>query len=234
MLFLVSHANETEDQSYTIKHIYLHASSLLHAHVYVTLFGYKISPEFYDSLEDENDFVDPTENDINHYLNYTIEYFEQINKECSYGEHYWHSIKQIQNLNNQYPLIIGDQEKAKSLFKLIIQTNNPCSKHSEDNITHYDIEQNTDIYQFQAENLQDIIQYIFTHVQDYKGLKEFSEQMNHTYEQLANMDWQTMSTLCQENLQECNQSSEDCQKRPRIKISCEKISQPISVFHSEI
>lgn len=233
MLFLVSHANENDDQSYTIKHVFLHASSLLRAQVYVHLYGYIISPEFYEPEENE-DTVDPTEDDVNRYLNNTIEYFEELNKECSQGEHYWHSIKEIKNLNNQYPLQIGDNEQGKSLFKLTVQINYPCSKHFQDNITYYDIEQNTDIYQFQAENIENVIEHIFTHLQDYKGLTEFCEQINQTSEQLAKIDWQNILTLCQANLQQCNQSLENCQKQRKININCEKISQLIPVFHSKI
>jgi hypothetical protein len=231
MLFLVSHANETDYKSYIIKHIYLHASSLLHAHVYITLFGYKISPEFYD---EEEDIVGPTEDDINRYLNYKVEYFEELNKNCSVGEHYWHSIKEIQNLNNQYPLKLDNNEQSKFLFKLTIQTNYLCSKHLTDNVTYYDIEQNTNIYQFQAANLQNVIQYIFTHVQDYNGLIEFCEEINQTPEQLANTDWQIITTLCKTNLEQCNQTLENCQKQRKINLNCEEISQPIPIFHSEI
>jgi hypothetical protein len=233
MLFLVSHANETDDQSYIIKHVYLHAKSLLHAHVYVTLFGYKISPEFYQS--EEEDFVSPTEDDFNRYLNHTIEYFEESNRSCSVGEHYWHSIKEISNLNNQYPLQLNQNEQqSKFLFKLTIQTNYSCSKHLIENLTYYDIEQNTNIYQFQAESINNVIQYIFTHVQDYQGLIEFCQQIGQTPEKLANIDWQTIALLCKTNLEQCTHSLENCQKQHKINLNCEEISQSIPVFHSEI
>jgi hypothetical protein len=234
MLFLVSQANETDDQSYTIKHVYLHASSLLHAHIYVSLFGYKISPEYYESEGEEEDNVFPTKDDVNRYLNYKVEYFEQSNKDCSQGEHYWHSIKEIQNLENQYPLQLDNNEQSKFLFKLTIQTNYPCSKHLTDNITYYDIEQNTNIYQFQAINIQNVIQHIFTHVQDYQGLMEFCKEVNQTPEELAKTDWQTIAALCKTNLEQCNQSLKNCQKQYKINLKCEEISQPIPIFHSEI
>jgi hypothetical protein len=232
VLFLVSHANETDDQSYIIKHVYLHAESLLHAHVYVTLFGYKISPEFYES--EEEDFVSPTRDDFNRYLNHTIEYFEESNRNCSVGEHYWHSIKEISNLNYQYPLQLDQNEQSKLLFKLTIRTNYPCSKHFIDNQTYYDIEQNTNIYQFQTDNINNVIQYIFTHVQDYQGLIEFCQGIGQTPEELAHTDWQTIAILCKTNLEQCTHSFENCQKQRKINLICEEISQSIPVFHSDI
>jgi hypothetical protein len=236
MLFLVSHANETDSESYTIKHVYLHAASLLHAHVYVTLFGSKISPEYYDPEDEEQEnFVGPTRNDVDRYLNHTIEYFEETNKSCSYGEHYWHSIKQIDNLDLQYPLKLDHDEQSKSIFKLAIQTNSACSKHLSDDIFYYyNIEQNTNIYQFQAMNVKQVIQYIFTHVQDYNGLIQFCEQINQTPEQLADTDWETIVALCKTNIEQCNHSPEDCRNGGKINLICEEISQPIPVFHSDI
>jgi hypothetical protein len=73
---------------YIIKHIYLPAPSLLRPHVYVSLFSYKISPEFYNDHEEEEEDEAKDGTAVNHYLNHTVEYFEQENRDCSCGEQY--------------------------------------------------------------------------------------------------------------------------------------------------
>jgi hypothetical protein len=140
-------------------------------------------------------------------------------------------------MNLQYPLQLDHNDQAKSIFKLNIETTYHCRKHLPDDeiiYYYYDIEQNTDIYQFQAMNLQSVIQYIFTHVQDYNGLSEFCEQINRTPEQLANTDWETIIELCKTSLEQCNHSLEHCRNQRKIKLNCEEISQSIPVFHSDI
>jgi hypothetical protein len=77
---------------YTIKHYFLRALTLHQAHVYVTLYGHKMATDFYENGDDMDGIA---------YAPYVIgkeqhrKVEEQMNEDCSYGEHYWHSIKEI-------------------------------------------------------------------------------------------------------------------------------------------
>lgn len=156
MILQLSHANENEDGvGYTVKHVLIRASSLLRAHIFVTRFGYCISPEYYD---DTDEFEEPPQQYIDDMLqNYTLERFEGTNEECSQGEHFWHALKIAPNKGAMIQL------NGQLLFKVTIRFHTPCLHQYSIDLSGYNLyknESNSDIYQFQAEDSMHILHYL--------------------------------------------------------------------------
>ena len=169
LLFQLAHANwefSSDRGEYAIKHYFLRALSLHHAHVYVTLHGYRITPEFYEDGNDqeEDTFAHP---DYGRQAaeQHSVEDYERMNEECSPCEHYWHSIKQVNNYDGQ---MISVDNDGNELFKLSIRfqcLSADPSPHGYANL--HQIEQNKNIYQFKAVHEDSLLQYVLQHVEQF-------------------------------------------------------------------
>ncbi|CAF4042950.1 unnamed protein product [Rotaria sordida] len=243
-LFQLAHANRhPEDRlDYIVKHYFLRASTLHQAHVYVTLYGYRISPEFYEDDDEEvNDIVHPPYV-IEHEQNRKVEEYEQMNEECSYGEHYWHSIKEIDT--NRYDGEIIEVNAGSQLFKLSIQFKYPCVhlqqqeqlRTENDPYSYkynmYQYEQNKYIYQLRATNKDDILQYLLQHL----------EQFNLTLEILliqfnrSSLDdiktWNELTLLCEQAVK-CIINNQSEIQHEKIIFSLDTITEQIITHNCE-
>ncbi|UJR19667.1 hypothetical protein I4U23_022802 [Adineta vaga] len=127
-LFQLAHANEVPDGNmceYEIKHYFLRARDLHHAHVYVTLYGHQITPGFYeDTIEDMpetyHEYAKKAADERN------LEMYETMNEECSKGEHFWHSIKKAdqEKYDGQLPVNGEKITKWKDIQELFEKETN--------------------------------------------------------------------------------------------------------------
>ncbi|CAF2915777.1 unnamed protein product [Rotaria sp. Silwood2] len=220
MLFQLAHANENGDGvGYTIKHVFVKASSLHHAHLFVTLFGYRISPEYYD--DDEDSYESSEEQIQNTLQKYSLEVLERINDECSQGEHYWHAIKPIEH--NGMPLELG----GTKIFKVIIQFKLPCIQHYDKDpqaYSLYKVELNIDIYQFKANDSTNGLEYIRQNSDTFNLTDFFRELPNE-------LNWQIIKEISEKKM-ECTSSSH--LHGEFICMKCEELQSPIPIFDSNM
>ena len=220
MLFQLSHANEKDDGvGYTIKHVFIQASSLIDAHIFVTRFGYRITPEYYD---DADELYEPDSQQVENIpCNYSLEQFERMNEECSQGEHFWHALKLA--ANNGISIQLG----GETVFKVTIQFNVPCLQHYENepaNFSMYKIEMNSDIYQFQAHNSIDILQYIRQNSNRFHLVNFFQEFP-------IDFDWQAIEQILEER---CKCINTNHLHGSFIRINCEQLQAPLAVIDSQM
>lgn len=220
MLYQLSHANENDDGvGYIIKHAFVRASSLFHAHVFVTLFGYRISPEYY---EDNEEPYEPDEQHVQNTLRaYSLEQFEKMNEECSYGEHFWHSLKTI--ARQDFAVYLGGMK----MFKVTIQFKMPCKHQCEADprtFTLYRMEMNTDIYQFTAPYPNSVLQHVRQNSDSFCLTDFFRELPNE-------LDWQTIEQITEERMQCANPSH---LHDVFICMKCEELQSPLPVIDSNL
>jgi hypothetical protein len=67
-------------------------------------YGYRIAPNFYANGDVHEEVVHPSYV-IEEMEQKTLEQYEQMNESCAYGEHYWHSIKEIDTKNMTVTLL---------------------------------------------------------------------------------------------------------------------------------
>ncbi|CAF0793650.1 unnamed protein product [Rotaria sordida] len=245
-LFQLAHANRHPENrfDYIIKHYFLRAPTLRQAHVYVTLYGYRISSEFYEDGDEVDNVVHPSYV-IEHEQNRKVEEYEQMNEECSYGEHYWHSIKEIDT--NKYDGGIIEVSAGSQLFKLSIQFKYPCIhlqqqeqlRTENDPYSYpykynmYQYEQNKYIYQLRATNKDDVLQYLWQHL----------EQFNLTLEILLNQfnrsslddikTWDELTLLCEQTVK-CIIDNESEIQHEKIIFSLDTITEQIITHNCEM
>ncbi len=236
LLFQLAHANRHPENrfDYIIKHYFLHALSLHQAHVYVTLYGYRITPDFYGNGDEEVEEVVHPSYFIEQMEQQKLEQYEQLNESCSCGEHYWHSIKEIDT--NKYDGRIIEVNDGSQLFKLSIQFKYPCihlqQQADEFKYNMYQFEQNTFIYQLRGTNKDDIFQYLLQHL----------EQFNLTTEMLVNQfdksslddlkTWDEFSLLCEESIK-CKGDSER-EQHEKIIVKLHVMTEPITTYNCEM
>lgn len=220
MIFQLSHANENDDGTgYTIKHAFVQASSLLHAHVFVTLFGFRISPEYYDEYEDS---YEPSENQVQHTLqNYSIKRFERVNEDCSNGEHFWHALKPA--VHKGLPILLDNSK----YFKLIIQYHLPCLQLYEKDpraFSFYKMEMNTDIYQFKAKDSQTILEYVRQN-SDTFNLADFFHGLS------TEINWSTIENIAAHHKKCMNTNHIHGEF---VAMKCEELQSPIPLFNAHM
>jgi hypothetical protein len=256
-LFQLAQANRYPENrfDYTIKHYFLRALTLHQAHVYTTLYGYRISPDFYEDGEEMDDIahqlgvneqvLQQMQQQVQQQMQQRkVEEYEQMNESCSYGEHYWHSIKEIDT--NKYDGGIIEVNTGHQLFKLSIQFKYPCvhlrqqerlrMEHEPYSYKYniYQIEQNKYIYQLRAMNKDDALQYLLQHL----------EQFNVTLEMLLNQfnrssldnikTWNEFSLLCEQAVKCLGHSESGAQQHEKIMFSLDTMTEPISTHNCEM
>ncbi|CAF1204191.1 unnamed protein product [Rotaria magnacalcarata] len=189
MLFHLAHANENEDGvGYKIKHVFVKSSSLLHAHIFVELFGFRISPEYYD---DYDELYEPSEQTVQTALRtYSLEALELTNESCSLGEHYWHAIKPLDYDGLPFDL------QGNRIFKVSIGFKIPCAYEYEQDFqkwSPYKTEMNTNIYQFKAISSTDVLTYIRQNSDKFNVTNFFRELP-------SEFDWQIIEQISEESI----------------------------------
>jgi hypothetical protein len=235
LLFQLTQANRQPENrfDYNIKHYFLQALSLHQAHVYVTLYGYRITPDFYEDGDEVEEVVHPPYV-IEQMEQQKLEEYEQSNESCSCGEHYWHSIKEIDT--KKYDGRVIEVNDGSQLFKLSIQFKYPCihlqNEADEYKYNMYRSEQNTCIYQLKGANKDDILQYLFQHLEQFNLTAEILlTQLNKS--SLDDMKtWNEFSLLCEESIK-CTDNSEGVHHE-KIIFSLHTMTEPITMHNSEM
>ncbi|CAF1048720.1 unnamed protein product [Adineta steineri] len=243
LLFQLAHGNRHPDDrfDYIVKHYFLYAQSLHHAHIYVTLYGNRISPDFYDDDGEVGDEEYPSyaiesmrQRILEEYKQRSVEDYEQSNEECSCGEHYWHSIKNIDT--KKYDGSVIEVNDGSQLFKLSIQFNYPCihlqEQADEFQYNMYQYEQNTFIYQLRATSQDDIFHYLLQHLEKFN----LTTEMLITQFSKASLDniktWNEFSSLCEESIK-C-QNDYEVVKHEKIIFKLSTMDEPIVTHNCDI
>ena len=244
-LFQLAQANRHPENrfDYTKKHYFLHALTLHQAPVYTTLYGHRISPDFYEDDEETDDIVHPLYV-IEQVQQRKLEEYEQTNESCSYGEHYWHSIKQIDT--NKYDGGIIEVNTGNQLFKLSIEFNYPCvhlqqqervrTEHEPFSYKYntYQFEQNKYIYQLRAMNKDAVLQYLLQHLEQFNlTLEMLLNQFNRS--SLDNLKtWDEFSVHCEQAVKCLSHSENGVQQHEKIMFSLDTMTEPISTHNCEM
>ncbi|CAF1310863.1 unnamed protein product [Adineta ricciae] len=227
-LFQLAHANELldgEGWEYEIKYYFLRARDLHDAHVFVTLNGHEITPKFYPDAEyDLPEIYQIHAKQVAEER--SLEEYERMNEECSQGEHFWHSIKEIdpQKYDGKVIEINAD---CGQVFQLSIQFDTPCKNELTDqNIykyNQYHMEQKKNIYQLRAQNEEFILKFFL------ENLEKFDLDF-----QKLTVEPENMKTW--KDFQEFSENQTKCLDNHHthgefIVLKLEKLNEPIKIIH---